>query len=173
MKKAVFLDRDGTINVDYGYVGKVEKFELLPRVRDALKLLQEKGFLLFVISNQSGVNRGYYTQEDLQAVHDKMVAEFGKDGVVFSEAFYCLHRPDERCACRKPSPKAVRDIARKYDIDLAQSFFIGDKETDVLTGKNAGTKTVLVSSERGTTPCDYAAADLFDAASWIASSVQA
>jgi len=173
MKKAVFLDRDGTINVDYGYVGKVEKFELLPRVRDALKLLQEKGFLLFVISNQSGVNRGYYTQEDLQAVHDKMVAEFGKDGVVFSEAFYCLHRPDERCACRKPSPKAVRDIARKYDIDLAQSFFIGDKETDVLTGKNAGTKTVLVSSERGTTPCDYAAADLFDAASWIARSVQA
>ena len=101
MKKAVFLDRDGTINVDYGYVGKVEEFEILPRVREALKLLQDNGYLLFVISNQSGVNRGYYTENDLRAVHDKMVAEFAKDGVTFSDAFYCLHRPDERCACRK------------------------------------------------------------------------
>jgi D-glycero-D-manno-heptose 1,7-bisphosphate phosphatase len=166
-KRAVFLDRDGTINVDYGYVGKVEQFAILPRVKDALKLLQDNGFLLFIISNQSGVNRGYYTKDDLRAVHDKMVAEFGEDGILFSEAFYCLHRPDERCDCRKPSPKAVKDIARKFNIDLARSYFIGDKETDVLTGRNAGTRTVLVSGGAGTSGCDYAAGDLFEAASWI------
>ncbi|HRZ87350.1 MAG TPA: HAD family hydrolase [bacterium] len=165
--RAVFLDRDGTINVDYGYVGKTDTFTFLPRVREALVLLQGRGFKLFVISNQSGVNRGYYTHEDLQAVHDKMVSELGRSGVTFSDVFYCVHRPDEKCECRKPSPKAVRDIAARFGIDLRRSYFVGDRETDIQTGKNAGTRTVLLSTGPAAIACDHRAADLYSAAEWI------
>lgn len=170
--KAVFLDRDGTINVDYGYVGDAGKFDILPGVIEALRLLADHGYLLFIISNQSGVNRGYYTESDLKKVHDKMTALFKKEGIVFSEAFYCLHRPDEKCGCRKPSPKAVLDIAGKFDIDLSKSWFIGDRESDIQTGKNSGTGTVLVSDKELPVKPDHRVKGLYEAALFITGKIK-
>ncbi|MDP8262268.1 MAG: HAD family hydrolase [Candidatus Ancaeobacter aquaticus] len=166
-QKAIFLDRDGTINIDSGYVGNVDEFVLLPYVIDALKLLEEQGFLLFIISNQSGVNRGYYTEIDVGKVHEKMMSLIGAHDIAITDCYYCPHTPQEQCDCRKPLPKTVFDMATRYNVDLSQSYFIGDKETDVLTGKNAGTKTIFIMGEKCSVKTDYRAKHLYDAAQWI------
>lgn len=147
MKKvAVFLDRDGTINIDTGYVSSPEDFDFLPAAKKGLKLLQENGFLLFIVTNQSGLNRGFFTLHDLGKIHSKLEEELAEEGVRLEKIFFCPHHPDERCECRKPSPAAVLQIAEQYGIDLRKSFFIGDKVTDVRTGINAGCRSILLAS---------------------------
>jgi len=145
-RAAIFLDRDGTINFDSGYVSSAGDLLLLPAARSGLKLLRDRGYLLFVVTNQSGLARGYLTRRDLSAIHRKLRRELIRDGVKLSAIAVCPHHPDARCRCRKPSPLLVGKLARKFRIDLPRSYFIGDKLLDVETGRNAGCRTVLIAS---------------------------
>ncbi len=177
MKKvAVFLDRDGTINLDTSYISSADDFVFLPNAKEGLKLLRESGFLLFIVTNQSGLARGYFTREDLKAIHAKLISEVGEIGVKFEGIFFCPHHPDENCDCRKPSPAGVLKFAEEYDIDLGKSYFIGDKALDVETGKRAGCRTILLATpegavamktEEGWTEPDYILPDLHAAAVMI------
>jgi len=175
-RKAVFLDRDGTINADPGYLGDPEKFHFLPGVIGGLKRLHDADYLIFVVSNQSGIARGFFKDEDLKRIHDKMTTALGAEGVALDGIYYCPHHPAERCSCRKPSPKMVLEASRSYDIDLCNSFFIGDRASDIETGKNAGCGTILVLTGAGLETLqglsesqkpDHIADDLAGAVSWI------
>jgi len=137
-KKAAFLDRDGVINVDKGYVYKIEDFEFKEGIFELLKLLQEKGFELFVVTNQSGIGRGYYTLKDFEKLTEFMLNELKKRGIEIKEVAFCPHHPDENCECRKPKPAMILNLAKKYNINLKNSIMIGDKLSDIKAGKNAG-----------------------------------
>lgn len=178
---AVFLDRDGTINFDPGYLSSPRQLRIFPAARKGLKLLREKGFSLFIVTNQSGIGRGFFSRRDLDAVHKKLLGELEKDGIAIREIAFCPHHPDEGCDCRKPSPEMVHRLADKYDIDLKKSFFVGDKPLDVLTGINAGCGTVLLAEPEKLSELrrrkewvepDYIAEDLQRAALFITSSPQ-
>lgn len=176
--RAVFLDRDGTLNEDIGYVSKLENFRLIPGIKPALRLLKDMGFKLFVVTNQSGVGRGIIPQRNLDLIHQKMVEEFRHDGIELDGIAFCPHRPEEKCPCRKPLPKMLKDLTRKNDVDLKGSYIVGDKISDVLTGKKGGCKSVLLLSEEDESinldeedeewpfP-DYVAESLSHAVEWI------
>ncbi len=167
---AVFLDRDGTLNFDPGYLKRAEDFRFLPGVKSALKKLSAHGLKLFVISNQSGIGRGLITRADVQRIHKKMTAELKKSGVVLQEVLICPHRPDAGCGCRKPSPKLIQQAARRHKLNLWNSYVVGDKLTDVETGVRAGLQTVLLApakSSRGAIQPDHVSSNLAGAARWI------
>ena len=135
--KAVFLDRDGTINADKNYLYRPEDFEFLPGAVEALKMLQASGFLLIIITNQSGIARGYYTENDFAILTEWMLGRLKESGVNIAEVYYCPHLPDAKiesyrkiCDCRKPSAGLFEKAAKDFDIDMAGSFAIGDKERD-------------------------------------------
>lgn len=137
-RKAVFLDRDGTINVDKQYVYKLEEFEFIPGALEGLKLLQEAGFLLIIITNQSGIARGYYTEEDYQKLNTHMLTLIEKHGVHISEVLYCPHHPEATvkkyrvtCNCRKPRLGLFYQAQKEWNIDFSASFAIGDKMRDL------------------------------------------
>jgi len=171
-QKAVFLDRDGTINRDVNYCRTVEAFEILPGVPEAIKQLNRHGFKVIVITNQSGVARGYFTEKELAEIHRYMQAELLKAGARIDAVYYCPHHPDENCDCRKPQPKMILQAVHEYNIDTGLSYMIGDDPKDVAAGKNAGCKTILLTGEQsgyGQTAADYEAANLLEAAKWIIS----
>lgn len=147
MHKAIFLDRDGTLNVDYGYVYKPEDLKLLPGVVEALLLLQQQGYLLIVITNQSGVGRGYFTLEEAQKFNELLQKTLKEQGITISDFFTCPHAPEEDCLCRKPLPFMLNEAIRKYDIAPSLSYMLGDKKTDVECGKNANLQSYLVTPE--------------------------
>ncbi len=135
--KAVFLDRDGTINVDKNYLYKIDEFEFLPGAVEALRLLQSAGFLLIIITNQSGIARGYFTEADYLKLTDWMLAALKNYGVNISGVYYCPHLPEAEiseyrkvCDCRKPKTGLFEQAVRDFDIDLAKSYAIGDKPRD-------------------------------------------
>ena len=153
--KAIFLDRDGTINVDKGYVHKIEDFEFIPGVIEALRVLQSKGYLLIVITNQSGIARGYYSEEDFQKLNSYMISEFEKNGVVISDVLYCPHLPDapivayrKSCNCRKPGLGLFEKAIDKWNIDLSRSYAIGDKERDLSICLNSECKGILFENNK-------------------------
>ena len=151
---AVFLDRDGTINEDPGYLGEPDKVKLLPGVAKALSYLKnELHFRLVVISNQSGIARGLITKDKVDKVNKRINDILLNDNVSIDAFYYCPSHPDfnapEECACRKPSPKLVFDAAKEMEIDLSLSYFIGDTVADIECGKNAGLKTILVKTGNG------------------------
>lgn len=129
MNKAVFLDRDGTINVDYGYVYQYEKFEYIDGVTETLKKLQQMGYLLIVITNQSGVARGYFTEEDVKSLHQKMCEDLEKQGITITDIYYCPHLTG--CTCRKPQLELFYRAAADHNVDLSRSIAIGDKIRDL------------------------------------------
>lgn len=133
--KALFLDRDGTINVDYGYVYQPEKFELIDGIIDVCLKAQKLGYLIIVITNQSGIERGYYTETDFKNMNQYMIDLFKKQGVHLTDVFYC---PDLESPDRKPNPGMFLKAQKKYHIDMAQSVSIGDKDRDIEAGKKAG-----------------------------------
>ncbi len=171
-RRAVFLDRDGTINEDTGYLSDVGRLKIIPGAVKAVNLLKEEGFLIFIVTNQSGLARGFFGAEDLERIHDKLKGVFPLDGIS-----YCPHHPDEDCACRKPKPGMVRDIADKFDIDLGESYLIGDALSDMEMGKRAGCKSILVLTGKGKEteallreggpPVEFIAKDILEAAKWI------
>ena len=145
MNKAIFLDRDGTINVDFGYVYKPQELELLPGVAEALRIFQELGYLLIVITNQSGIGRGYFTPEDAELFNRALAQELEKHGVILNDFYTCPHAPEEHCECRKPSPFMVMEAMKKYDIDPSQSYMFGDKKSDTECGERSGVKSFRVT----------------------------
>ncbi|MBS4062032.1 MAG: D-glycero-beta-D-manno-heptose 1,7-bisphosphate 7-phosphatase [Bacteroidetes bacterium] len=148
MRQAVFLDRDGTINEDCGYLGDPKQVRILPGVTEALTLLKEHRWLLVVVSNQSGIGRGYYGKDDLRAVREVIEMQLSAQGLTLDGAYFCPHAPDEKCACRKPEPGLLLQAADDLDIDLKRSWMIGDKFSDVEAGKRAGCRAVLVDTNQ-------------------------
>ena len=149
--KAVFLDRDGVLNKEMGdYVCKLEDFHVLEQNIEPLKTLQDKGYLLIVATNQGGLAKGWYTEEELGKMHAQLKDIYGKHGVEFTDIFYCPHHPDFTgdCDCRKPKPGMLLRGIEKYNIDPAQSYFIGDRERDVIAGTAAGVKGILINSDQ-------------------------
>jgi D,D-heptose 1,7-bisphosphate phosphatase len=150
-KKAIFLDRDGVINKEVNYLSAPNEFELLDGTAQALKILKEQGFLLIVITNQSGLARGYFSEETLKEIHDKMTRLLKEEGVNLDDIFYCPHHPEftGECSCRKPKPGMILEAQERYNIDLSHSYMIGDTPSDIKAGINAGCKTVFVLTGHG------------------------
>jgi D-glycero-D-manno-heptose 1,7-bisphosphate phosphatase len=145
--KALFLDRDGIINVEKEYLHTVEEFEFIDDVFDTLRTAQEKGYLLIVITNQSGIGRGYYGEEDLLHLNRWMCEQFDNEKISIAKVYYCPHSPETTCNCRKPLPGMLLSAAKDFKIDFENSILIGDKESDITAGKSAGVgKCVLARS---------------------------
>ncbi len=144
-KKAVFLDRDGTMAKDVHYCRRPEDFELFPATAKAIKFLNERCFKVIIITNQSGIARGYFTEETLAEIHEKMKGDLAREGAYVDAIYYCPHHPDDNCDCRKPKPKLILQATKDFDIDLKHSFMVGDLQADIDLGKAAGCKTILIS----------------------------
>ena len=166
MHKAAFLDRDGTIAKDIPYCSRPEDFELLPGAAEGIRLLNEHGFKVVVVTNQSGIARGYFTERMLAKIHDKMQRELAKHGAYVDAIYYCPHHPDDNCECRKPKPKMLFQAAADLAIDLSQSYAIGDSEMDAELARQAGCKAGIRIGELGNTG-DWVAASLRDAVHWV------
>ena len=149
MTKAVFLDRDGTIIYEKPgvYLSRPQQVRLYKSTQPALTLLSRNGFKLFIVSNQSGIGRGYFTEEEVNAVHVHLLKLLKPARI--EEIVFCPHAPDEKCSCRKPQPKMGLDLIKKYHIDPKRSYMIGDKKADVEFGRAIGCKTVLVTTANG------------------------
>lgn len=155
-KKAIFLDRDGIINVDHGYVSKIKDFEFTEGIFEILRSLQSQGFLLIIVTNQSGIGRGYYSEEAYQKLTSYIVESFSKEGIKINAVYHCPHRPDEGCDCRKPRTGMLIAAKKEFDIDMHNSWMIGDKNSDMLVGKNAGIKNrILVSANETSEEASY------------------
>jgi len=150
MKRAVFLDRDGTLNIERHYLHDPDELEIIPGTGPALRQLMDAGFALFIVTNQSGIGRGYYKEADMHAVNGKMVKTLAADGVRFEKIYFAPESPEDESPGRKPSPKFLQDAATEFGIDLAQSYMVGDKTADLQCGWNAGVKkSILVRTGYG------------------------
>lgn len=136
-RKAVFLDRDGTINVEKNYLYRIADFEFLPEVKSSLKKFQEMGYLLIVVTNQSGIGRGYYSEADFYVLNEWMVSSLAREGINISKVYYCPHLPDapielyrKQCSCRKPAIGMYERAMLEFDIDMEMSIAVGDKIRD-------------------------------------------
>jgi D-glycero-D-manno-heptose 1,7-bisphosphate phosphatase len=184
-RPAVFLDRDGTIIREADYLRRPEQVRLLPHVADALRRLQDAGFALVLVTNQSGIARGLLTEADLAGVHDLLRARLARRGVHLDAIYYCPHHPEatnlryrRACTCRKPAPGMLLQAAEHLDLDLTRSFAVGDSERDLVAGRAAGCRSVLVRTGYGRRteaeravdlPADYIADSPSEAADWILS----
>jgi len=138
--KAAFLDRDGVINEDYGYVGSIDRFEFKEGIFELLGLLQDLGYELFIVTNQSGIARGYYSENDFLKLMDWVKNELKKRNIEIKDIAFCPHHPDitGECDCRKPKPGMILDLAKKHNINLSNSIMIGDSNSDIKACENAG-----------------------------------
>jgi D-glycero-D-manno-heptose 1,7-bisphosphate phosphatase len=154
MNKALFLDRDGVINVERDYIYKIEDFDFLDGVFETLKYFQDKGYLLFIVTNQSGIGRGFFTASDFGILTDWMLQQFEAKGIHISKVYFSPYHPEfgigeykKDSLCRKPNPGMILQAQREFDLDLAASILVGDRESDIETGKNAGVGlNILVKS---------------------------
>lgn len=156
MNKAVFLDRDGVINVDYGYVSSVAQFDFIDGVFAACRYLQQQGYLLIIVTNQSGIARGYYTEQQFRTLTNWMNAQFAAEGVTITDVFFCPHHPlqataayQRQCSCRKPAAGMLLQAIEKYQIDPKESLMLGDKASDMQAAALAGVgrKVLLLSGQ--------------------------
>ena len=150
--KTIFLDRDGVINrnpPNKGYVRKWAEFTFIPNARKAIRELSESGYRIIVVTNQSGIGRGLYSEEDLADIHSKMVSEISRAGGTIDAVYYCPHRPDAGCECRKPKPGMLVRAAREHNIELSSAYLIGDFPTDIEVGQRVGATTFLVLTGLG------------------------
>lgn len=181
-KKAVFLDRDGTINEDTAYVSNINQVKLIGGAAEAIRLLKECGFLVIIVTNQSGVARGYLTEEDVGIINEYIKTLLKQEAADIDAFFYCPHHPDfgsakyrKKCTCRKPEAGMLFSAAEQYDIDLGASFIIGDKMSDITAGVKAGVKGLLISNNMEEEKVSdsipvYTGANLLDCAKWLADS---
>lgn len=184
-RPAVFIDRDGTINEQMGYINHISRFVLLPGSAEAIRLFNENGYLVVVVSNQSGVGRGYFPLELVNEVHDRMKTLLAGEGARVDGIFFCPHYPGGKlpeysvsCECRKPGTGLIKMACESFDIDLPNSYVIGDRSTDVELARNAGARGILVKTGYGRGDLEYVfpglpfrplhtADDLLEAARWI------
>ena len=146
--KAIILDRDGTLNEDQGYVHKIRDFKFLPGVVEGLKLLR-RDFLFFIISNQSGIGKGFYTIEEFWIFNNHLTSNLEKNNIKIEKTYFCPHKIEDKCICRKPNLKYINDIVSEYNIELKNSWVIGDHPSDVQLGINAESKTVYLLTGHG------------------------
>ena len=179
------MDRDGTVNEQMGYINHLSRFVLLPGAGKAIRLLNEAGFLAIIVSNQSGVARGYFPLELVHRVHDKMNTLIREDGAVLDGIYFCPHYPNGKvspfgmsCDCRKPGIGLIQKAFEAFDIDMENSYVIGDRCTDIEMAQRAGLKGIMVKTGYGMGDLEYvfpnlpfqpfhAADDLLDAVEWI------
>jgi len=180
---AVFLDRDGTINREVNYLSSPQQLELLPGAIEGLRMLREAGFKLVVVTNQAGVARGYFGEEDVRRIHRRLEGLLSAGGAGVDAFYYCPHHPDGKgdyrkvCPNRKPGTGMFERAAADLGLDLGNSFIVGDNVTDLIPGEQLGCRTVLVRTGYGQSMLDtgaldgssvsHVAADLLDAANWI------
>lgn len=145
----VLLDRDGTVMYDKHYLHDPDEVELLPGAVQGLAAMAALGCRLVLLTNQSGVGRGYFTEDDVAAVHARLFELLAPHGIRFAAVYHCPHTPDDGCGCRKPEPGLMERAARELGFDPAASFMIGDKECDILLGRNTGASTILVRTGKG------------------------
>lgn len=140
MNKALFLDRDGVINVDKGHVYLREQFEFNEGIFDLCRKYQEQGYLIIIITNQAGIAKGYYTEADFLELTEWMIKEFEDKGIVISKVYYCPHHPDITgpCTCRKPEPGMINQAVKEFDLDISECILAGDRESDLEAGRRAG-----------------------------------
>ncbi len=172
--KAIFLDRDGTINAGipkYERVDSPDKVELLPNVIEGLILAASLDYMVFFVTNQAGLAEGLITQADFDAINNEVLRQITPSGITITETYVCPHGEANACDCRKPKPKMLQDAAAKYSINLSESWMIGDRLTDIQTGTNAGTRTILVQtgSLMDAPEADFVAKDLLEAINHIKS----
>lgn len=146
MTKAVFLDRDGTINEEVHYLHECDKMKFIPGTVEALRLLKEKGYLLIVITNQSGVGRGYFSREDVDRLHEYMNQLLREEGAEIDGFYCCPHVEEDKCACRKPKTGMYLKAQEDFDIDMKRSYMVGDKITDILGAEELGCGVGLLLS---------------------------
>lgn len=175
---AVFVDRDGTICFDRHYLSDPDGLELIPTVAEGIKRLNDAKLPVIVVTNQSGVRRGYFTEETLKTVHDRLIEILANQGAKIDDIFYCPHRPDEGCKCRKPAPGMLIQAKDKHGLDLTRSFVIGDRMMDVGMAHSVGAKGILVPEpgdqyniekeiKESTTKADFRAETFANAVDWI------
>lgn len=145
-RKAIFVDRDGTLIEEVNFLSRVQDLRFFPFTDEAVTILKSSGYLVIVVTNQSGIGRGLYTEADMVAVHDAIQARLSTKADAF---YFCPHLPDDGCRCRKPSLGMIEDACADFDIDLANSWMVGDKSLDVETGLNAGMRTAMVLTGYG------------------------
>jgi len=181
-RRAVFLDRDGTLNVDREYVGKAEDVELVQNAAEGAKMLAAAGYVLVVVSNQSGIARGYFTEKQADAVDERLAQLLAGRGVTIAASYRCPHLPDAPlpqyavdCDCRKPSPGLILRAAAELSLDPNASWAIGDRARDIAAGAAAGCRTIAVdpvppsqeAEDFGASEPEYRARDLVDAAHYV------
>ncbi len=183
-QRCVFLDRDGTINEEVNYLSRPEQLHLIPGAAAAIKLLNQSGYKVVVVTNQAGVARGYFTEQTVREVHEALEKMLGEQGAAVDAIYYCPHHPAagagvyrQDCNCRKPNPGMLERAARELDIDLTASFVIGDKISDLEAGLAVGCRNILVHTGYGLESRnefsgaawkpEYVADDLLEAARWI------
>ncbi len=171
---AVFLDRDGTINEDTGYIDSPERLSIIAGVSPAIKRLNSKGFKVIIITNQSGIARGYFSKDALDAINKRLLEVLKKQGAHLDGIYYCPHHPDDNCECRKPKTGMLEKAKEDLHIDFNQSYVVGDKVSDVEIARNIGGKGILVLTGSGKDEKEklihqpaYIADDLKDAVEWI------
>jgi D-glycero-D-manno-heptose 1,7-bisphosphate phosphatase len=150
LKPAAFFDRDGVINVDHGYIGDAGRFDLVEGAARAIRLCREAGYLVFVVTNQSGVAQGFFEEEAVESLHNHMKAVLAAEGASIDDVRYCPHHPEARraryrkeCGWRKPAPGMILDIARHWPVDISRSFLVGDKQSDMEAAEAAGLRGFL------------------------------
>jgi len=181
MLKIIFMDRDGVINKDpggwtkYNYVTEPNEFHFLPGALKALKLLHANRIRVVIISNQAGVSKGCFTKDMLSRVNSKMCDEIGKAGGAIDDVYYCIHKDEDNCACRKPKTGMLEKALAKYRLNPKNTFMVGDSKVDVMAGRGAGIKTIFVLSGKATAEDmkkwevkpDYCFGGLLEAVEWI------
>lgn len=189
-KIAVFIDRDGTMSEEVGYVNHLSRFKLLENTAAAVKLLNEAGILAIVATNQAGVARGYFEEPMINKVHEKLKKELAKSGASVDAIYYCPHHPSAgkppyrtECNCRKPKPGMILKAKDDFDIDLTRSYMVGDKISDVEFGLKLGLKSIMVMTGYGIgeyehqrqdwkVKPDFMAGDLLEAVKWIVEDIR-
>ncbi|HEX8493609.1 MAG TPA: HAD family hydrolase [Pyrinomonadaceae bacterium] len=161
-RRAVFMDRDGTISEEVGYVNHPSRYRVFPYSAEAVRRLNRAGWLAILVTNQAGVARGYFSEEVIEAVHDVLESELEKDGARLDAIYYCAHHPSVghppyrfECDCRKPKPGLIRRAAVDFEIDLAESWMVGDRYSDIELARNAGVHAAFVLSGYGRGEWEY------------------
>lgn len=169
---AVFLDRDGTLIREGAYISRPEQVQLYPSAVQALKRLRSAGLFLILVTNQSGIARGYFRLNQLKAIHRKLVQLLKSKGIRLDGIYYCSHHPKDRCSCRKPAPGMLKKAARDHHLDLKRSYVVGDRFSDILLARRVGAISLLVLTgagrkERRLVKADHVTQNMASAAEWI------
>ncbi|MBN1155797.1 D-glycero-beta-D-manno-heptose 1,7-bisphosphate 7-phosphatase [candidate division KSB1 bacterium] len=169
----VFLDRDGTINIEKGFLSAPDEFQFLPNAIDGMRMIKNMGYRLVIVTNQGGIGLGYFTKQDFYRVNSVMLNKLHQNDILIDKIYFCPHSLAEECDCRKPKIGLIKRANEEMNIDLTHSYFIGDRLTDVETGRNANLKTILIktdlydASEIEAAKADYIVSDLLEAAQVI------